>query len=438
MVQELVKKSRAELNRELINKYRETGDKQYRDELFEENDKLCWHVAHKYHKTTSMQVDELAALARYGMLKAFNSFDPDKGYQFATYSMRCMNNEILMALRKEKKHQGTISMEYTIYSDKDGSEITIEDFQESQEAAEAFEEVIQQEYVQELLERVQGQLVSDLERTVFENILLVDGEGGRKSQPALAKELGFSQSYISRVAGRIYGLARKTAEAMKKEEDEEACNMQRELELRAKVDMSKLNGKTLMEQVEYIMKIQPQMPARDIAVLTRRNSNSITTYMSMIRKKWSEEQDELAKSLTKEPEQAPKPMRHASDLVPPARKPEPSEELKMITKMVEVFEGTPEARWEEKDLKKTEPDVRPEAPQTEPDTKAPALAMEVPEEKVLPKAKPPRSLSISFDSVDIDQILHFLEPYRGMGEGFHVTLNVVGNEPEPRYNESGD
>ena len=100
--------------------FRENGDPYAKEMLINHNMRLVAHIAKKY--SGAEDTDDLISVGSIGLIKAINSFEPNKGTQLATYTARCIENEILMMLRANKKHKSAISLSDAIGTDKDGNE----------------------------------------------------------------------------------------------------------------------------------------------------------------------------------------------------------------------------------------------------------------------------------------------------------------------------
>lgn len=189
-----VNKSKDLRSRELIQLYRETGDEWYKEELFASNIKLPTYIASKF-QNSGIEMDDLISLARYGMLKAFRTFDLEKDVRYATYSTRCMNNEILMALRKKKAGRDRMtSLDNTIAIDSDGNGLSVLDVTEAESSQDMGTSDLRAT-IDTFLEGLRSHL-DERERAVLDN--LVQDEEDRLTQKALAEKLALSQSYISR------------------------------------------------------------------------------------------------------------------------------------------------------------------------------------------------------------------------------------------------
>jgi RNA polymerase sporulation-specific sigma factor len=158
----------------------------------EEHLGLVTHIALKY-KENAYNLDDIISEGRIGLVKAANTFDESKGFQFATYASRCINNEILMFFRREKKHHG-FSLDAVRVND-DGDEYSAAEFME--EYGYYDEYTVEDEAEIANLRAVIARL-KERERTIIELRYF-----GEKTQTEVSQVLGVSQSYISRLEKRI-------------------------------------------------------------------------------------------------------------------------------------------------------------------------------------------------------------------------------------------
>lgn len=171
------------------------GDAQARAKLIEHNLRLVAHIAKKY-QTRERSLDDLISIGTIGLIKAINTFDPKKAANIAAYSSRCVENEILMFLRSEKKHAQEVSLEEPIGTDRDGNEITLSDVIGCDGDSVA-DEVISSVNARSVRMAVRERL-DPRERAVIElRYGLADGVG--LAQREVAKRLGISRSYVSRI-----------------------------------------------------------------------------------------------------------------------------------------------------------------------------------------------------------------------------------------------
>ncbi len=172
-------------------------EEEARNVLIEHNLRLVAHITKKFDGTGEDN-DDLISIGTIGLIKAINTFDPAKGTKLATYAARCIENEILMHLRTLKKSRGEVSLYDPIGVDKEGNEITLIDVlgTEPDAVSELVENFFEQKH---LLEKVAK--LTKRERTVLElryGLFKVT----RKTQREIARMLGISRSYVSRIEKR--------------------------------------------------------------------------------------------------------------------------------------------------------------------------------------------------------------------------------------------
>ena len=170
------------------------GDNEARNKLVEHNLRLVAHIIKKYYGVQTEQ-DDLVSIGTIGLIKAINTFKPDKNIRLSSYASRCIENEILMHFRSVKKSAQDVSLNETIDTDKDGNPLTLMDIM-------AVDDTILDDLDRKLNSRKLGQFIreelSGREKTV---ILLRYGLGGTEplTQKEIAKQLGISRSYVSRI-----------------------------------------------------------------------------------------------------------------------------------------------------------------------------------------------------------------------------------------------
>nr|WP_288722588.1 RNA polymerase sporulation sigma factor SigK [uncultured Sellimonas sp.] len=184
----------ADEEREYLQKYTE-GDLEAKHILIEHNLRLVAHVVKKYQHL-SEDSEDLISIGTIGLIKAVMTFNPDKGVRLATYAARCIENELLMLLRSRKKASGEVSLYEPIGTDKEGNEIRLYDIMESPE--EGFDiQIALQDDILKLYQKVESDL-SSRERLVLRMRYGLYNEEIR-TQREIAKELGISRSYVSRI-----------------------------------------------------------------------------------------------------------------------------------------------------------------------------------------------------------------------------------------------
>lgn len=185
------------------------GDEEARSILIERNLRLVAHVIKKFENTREEQED-LISIGTVGLIKAIDSFKSNKGTRLATYAARCIENEILMHLRVLTKRKAEVLLHDSIGTDKEGNEITLIDILGS-DAEEILEEVDRK-----ILEKKLYDIISRLKTRERIVLALRFGlpMGRRKTQKEIAKNLGISRSYVSRIEKKVIA---KIAEEFQRE-----------------------------------------------------------------------------------------------------------------------------------------------------------------------------------------------------------------------------
>ena len=186
----------AEHEREYFRLYRNNGDMDARTKLIEHNLRLVAHIVKKYYSSGKNQED-LISIGTIGLIKAVDSFDPRNGARFATYAGKCLQNEILMYFRSQKKLAAEVSLNETIDIDKDGNPLTWGDII-------ATEDTIAEDLDVKLrCARAVSIIKNDLSPRERQVISMRYGIGGMPAvtQREVAAKLGISRSYVSRIEG---------------------------------------------------------------------------------------------------------------------------------------------------------------------------------------------------------------------------------------------
>ena len=175
-------------------------DAHARSTLIEHNLRLVVYIAKKFDNT-SVGVEDLISIGTIGLIKAINTFNPDKNIKLATYASRCIENEILMYLRRNNKTRLEVSIDEPLNVDWDGNELLLSDILGTDE--DVIYHDIESEVEKNLLNSAINRL-SPRERKIVElRYGLTDGEGTEMTQKDVADLLGISQSYISRLEKKI-------------------------------------------------------------------------------------------------------------------------------------------------------------------------------------------------------------------------------------------
>lgn len=171
------------------------GDVEAKNILVEKNLRLVAHIVKKFSSPTR-DMDDLISTGTIGLIKAINTFDVDKGARLATYASRCIENEIFMMIRSEKKNNREISLQEPIGIDKEGNEISLIDILEGKEK-DIVDQVDLSLKIHDLYNKIKCQLCQR-EKTVIELRYGLNNQPV-KTQKEIAKELGISRSYVSRI-----------------------------------------------------------------------------------------------------------------------------------------------------------------------------------------------------------------------------------------------
>lgn len=174
------------------------GDKAARAVLIERNLRLVVYIARKF-ENTGINIEDLISIGTIGLIKAVNTFNPEKKIKLATYASRCIENEILMYLRRNNKLKSEISFDEPLNIDWDGNELLLSDVLGTEE--DIITKNLESNVDKSLLKSALSQL-SDREKQIMELRFGLVGED-EKTQKDVADMLGISQSYISRLEKKI-------------------------------------------------------------------------------------------------------------------------------------------------------------------------------------------------------------------------------------------
>ncbi|MGI6119290.1 MAG: RNA polymerase sporulation sigma factor SigE [Desulfosporosinus sp.] len=182
----------------------EAGDLSIRDILIERNLRLVVYIARKF-ENTGIGIEDLVSIGTIGLIKAVNTFDPQKKIKLATYASRCIENEILMYLRRNNKTRSEVSFDEPLNVDWDGNELLLSDVLGTEN--DIISKPIEEQVDRQLLHLAMGSL-TNREKVIMELRFGLDN-GVEKTQKEVADRLGISQSYISRLEKRIIRRLRK-------------------------------------------------------------------------------------------------------------------------------------------------------------------------------------------------------------------------------------
>jgi RNA polymerase sporulation-specific sigma factor len=189
---------------ELLLKKLPSGDETARSLLIERNLRLVVYIARKF-ENTGINIEDLISIGTIGLIKAVNTFNPEKKIKLATYASRCIENEILMYLRRNNKVRSEVSFDEPLNIDWDGNELLLSDVLGTED--DVITKDLEANIDRNLLFRALDQL-SEREKQIMELRFGLSG-GEEKTQKDVADLLGISQSYISRLEKRIIKRLRK-------------------------------------------------------------------------------------------------------------------------------------------------------------------------------------------------------------------------------------
>ena len=174
------------------------GDENAKNILIEHNLRLVVFLAKKY-ENTGYELDDLVSIGSIGLIKGINTYKPDKNIKLATYASRCIDNEILMFLRKNKKRKTEISFEDALNYDNEGNELHLEDILGTED------DLVSKEYEDKVDKLALQKEINKLKPRDKQIMVMRYGLNNTKeyTQKEVAELLGISQSYISRIEKKV-------------------------------------------------------------------------------------------------------------------------------------------------------------------------------------------------------------------------------------------
>ena len=174
------------------------GDTKAKEKLIEHNLRLVVFLAKKY-ENTKVDLEDLVSIGTIGLIKGVNTYKLDKNIKLATYASRCIDNEILMFLRKNKKRQGEVSFEDSLSYDAEGNELHLEDIMGTDE------DIVTRGLEEELEKKLLYGEIKNLKERDKKIMIMRYGLYGTKeyTQKEVATIMNISQSYISRIEKKI-------------------------------------------------------------------------------------------------------------------------------------------------------------------------------------------------------------------------------------------
>ena len=183
------------------------NNKQAKEKLIEHNLRLVVYISKKF-ENSGLNLEDLFSIGAIGLIKAVQTYNTDKNIKLATYASRCIENEILMQLRKTSKLKNEVSLDEPLNLDSDGNELLLQDviFNENESVSKELEQSADKQIIWQILDK--------LNKREKEIMVLRFGLGGNeeKTQKEVADLMGISQSYISRIEKKVLGKMRKDLE----------------------------------------------------------------------------------------------------------------------------------------------------------------------------------------------------------------------------------
>ena len=180
------------------------GDSGARATLIERNLRLVVYISRKF-ENTGISIEDLISIGAIGLIKAVNSFDPDKNIKLATYASRCIEHEILMVLRKSNRLKSEVSFDEPLNTDWDGNELLLSDIlgTEPDLVSKELDADVEKQMLHTAIDKL-----NDREKYIV-GLRYGLGAGKEHTQKEVADMMGISQSYISRLEKRIIGKLRE-------------------------------------------------------------------------------------------------------------------------------------------------------------------------------------------------------------------------------------
>ncbi|MBO4914234.1 MAG: RNA polymerase sporulation sigma factor SigE [Oscillospiraceae bacterium] len=182
----------------------DSGDESVRQELIEHNLRLVAYIGRRF-ENTGVGIEDLISIGTIGLIKAINTYKSDKNIKLATYASRCIENEILMHLRKTANQKAEVSFDEPLGSDWDGNELLLSDILGTEE------DIVMKPIEEDVDRTLLHDAIDTLSEREREIVTLRFGLDGRDelTQKEVADKMGISQSYISRLEKRIIGRLKK-------------------------------------------------------------------------------------------------------------------------------------------------------------------------------------------------------------------------------------
>ena len=176
----------------------QNGDLKARDKLIEHNLRLVVYLSKKY-ENTKVELEDLVSIGTIGLIKGINTYKNDKNIKLATYASRCIDNEILMYLRKNKKRKADLSLDESLSFDSEGNELHLEDILGTEK------DIVTKDLEENDMRKIMLKEIGKLNERDKQIMVLRYGLNDTKeyTQKEVAELLGISQSYISRIEKKV-------------------------------------------------------------------------------------------------------------------------------------------------------------------------------------------------------------------------------------------
>ena len=176
----------------------QNGDLKARDKLIEHNLRLVVYLSKKY-ENTKVELEDLVSIGTIGLIKGINTYKNDKNIKLATYASRCIDNEILMYLRKNKKRKADVSLDESLSFDSEGNELHLEDILGTEK------DIVTKDLEENDMRKIMPKEIGKLNERDKQIMVLRYGLNDTKeyTQKEVAELLGISQSYISRIEKKV-------------------------------------------------------------------------------------------------------------------------------------------------------------------------------------------------------------------------------------------
>lgn len=182
-----------------------SGDKEAKNKLIEHNLRLVAHIAKKY-ASSNQENEEYISVGTIGLIKGINSFSSDKGFKLSTYISKCIENEILMNLRNNKKNLGNTSINNIIGTDKDGNDMELIEIMEDT-SLDLVDSIYNKQMTKQTLDFINNNLNDREKKVMYMRYGLYDND--EKTQQEVADILHISRSYVSRIETKVQSKLKK-------------------------------------------------------------------------------------------------------------------------------------------------------------------------------------------------------------------------------------